>query len=505
MLLRLQVKGFKNLRDVDVRFGPLTCFVGTNGVGKSNVFDAIQFLRYLADSEIQHAAEAIRSPASGMFGPLDLFWEADPAGTIEMAADMIVPRETVDDFGRPARPSITILRYTLRFRYAAEPKPRLELAYEDLRHIQIGQAANAIGFPHTEDFRRSVVIGKRQGGPFISTSSMRDSASGAHPRRVSDKRRPGKHELGHGSDSLHDAEPRASAAPDSVLGSDLQIVLHQDGGSRGRPVPPGKSPRTVLGGTGGSENPTVLSARREMSSWRSLHLEPSALRAPDPFGSEEHVSERGYHIAATLSRIAERRGDEARVFAEAANRLAGLVPEIESIRVRRDEVLRQNVVEAKTRGSSQWLGPRALSDGTLRFLALLTMQMDPEAGRVLCMEEPENGIHASRIPAMVLLLRDYAVDPELALADDNPLRQVVLNSHSPEVLKQLDVPEILFVDAIDGPVGRSATIGPINAVGNWRGEDAAVPLARLRAMLGGAPMSAMLKERQLTLGESSEW
>lgn len=31
MLLRLQVWNFKNLRDVTVRFGPMSCFVGPNG------------------------------------------------------------------------------------------------------------------------------------------------------------------------------------------------------------------------------------------------------------------------------------------------------------------------------------------------------------------------------------------------------------------------------------------------------------------------------------------
>ena len=41
MLLRLHIKGFKNLLDVDVQFGPLTCFVGHNGVGKSNVCHVI--------------------------------------------------------------------------------------------------------------------------------------------------------------------------------------------------------------------------------------------------------------------------------------------------------------------------------------------------------------------------------------------------------------------------------------------------------------------------------
>ena len=48
MLTRLQVSGFKNLVDVDVRFGPFTCIAGANGTGKSNLFDAIQFMSRLA-------------------------------------------------------------------------------------------------------------------------------------------------------------------------------------------------------------------------------------------------------------------------------------------------------------------------------------------------------------------------------------------------------------------------------------------------------------------------
>ena len=49
MLTRLRARGFKNLVDVELRFGPLTCVAGPNGVGKSNVFDAIRFLSLLAD------------------------------------------------------------------------------------------------------------------------------------------------------------------------------------------------------------------------------------------------------------------------------------------------------------------------------------------------------------------------------------------------------------------------------------------------------------------------
>ncbi len=49
MLTRLKVNGFKNLVNVDVSLGPFTCIAGVNGVGKSNLFDAIMFLSALAD------------------------------------------------------------------------------------------------------------------------------------------------------------------------------------------------------------------------------------------------------------------------------------------------------------------------------------------------------------------------------------------------------------------------------------------------------------------------
>lgn len=57
MLTRLKVSGFKNLVEVDVRMGPFTCIAGVNGVGKSNIFDAIQFLSLLTT----HLAATLQS------------------------------------------------------------------------------------------------------------------------------------------------------------------------------------------------------------------------------------------------------------------------------------------------------------------------------------------------------------------------------------------------------------------------------------------------------------
>jgi hypothetical protein len=78
-----------------------------------------------------------------------------------------------------------------------------------------------------------------------------------------------------------------------------------------------------------------------------------------------------------------------------------------------------------------------LSDGTLRFLALAVLEQDPEVQGVLCLEEPENGIHPARIPAMIKLLQDVATDVSEKLDLENPLRQVIVNTHSPAVVQQV--------------------------------------------------------------------
>ena len=44
-LSRLNLSNFKNYREIDVKFSPrINCFVGDNGVGKTNILDAIHYL-----------------------------------------------------------------------------------------------------------------------------------------------------------------------------------------------------------------------------------------------------------------------------------------------------------------------------------------------------------------------------------------------------------------------------------------------------------------------------
>jgi hypothetical protein len=124
------------------------------------------------------------------------------------------------------------------------------------------------------------------------------------------------------------------------------------------------------------------------------------------------------------------------VYAKVANRLSELIDDVSELGVNRDE--KRELLTLFVSGKDGTAHPaRALSDGTLRFLALAVLDLDPEAQGLLCLEEPENGIHPLRIPAILDLVQDLAVDSKVAVDSDNPLRQVIINTHSPAVVGQV--------------------------------------------------------------------
>ena len=221
-------------------------------------------------------------------------------------------------------------------------------------------------------------------------------------------------------------------------------------------------PRTVLSVANAAESPTALLARREMESWRLLQLQPSSLRLPNEFSAPTKLGMDGSHLAATLYRLAqlnnpykslealradETSDDEAAgmVYGQVANRLAELIDDVHEVWVDRDD--RRELLTLHVTAHEGTSHPaRALSDGTLRFLALAVLELDPEARGLLCFEEPENGIHPERIPAMLELLQDIATDTSEPIGPDNPLRQVIINTHSPALVKQVPDESLLVAE-----------------------------------------------------------
>jgi predicted ATPase len=422
MLTRLKITGFKNLVDVDVRFGPFTCIAGANGAGKSNLFDSIMFLSALADNPLIDAAKAVRDEGGRASDIRNLFHCVGEyhAGKMTFEAEMIVPEWGIDDLGQEAKAKITFLRYQIAIGFRADSFSRsggLELLHEELSHINLGTASQNILFHHKASaWRYSAVKGRRSGGAFISTQ-------------------------GEGKERI--------------------IELHTDGEGGGRPrmILAASMPRTVLSTVNTAENPTVLMAKREMQSWRQLRLEPAALRKPDELSAQTMLAADGSHLAATLyclarmdsstesksSGLDSANQSQSTIYDRLSARLAQFIEDARGITVDHDEKRELlTVMLRKTDGTQH--PARSLSDGTLRFLAIALLELDRKSPGVICLEEPENGINPERILLLTEILQEIAVDVCAPVGPDNPLRQVIINTHSPEVIARIPDDSLLVAE-----------------------------------------------------------
>jgi hypothetical protein len=305
--------------------------------------------------------------------------------------------------GQKAEASITFLRYKLILAYRTQPDSltlgRVELVEEWLEQVVVSDPATYLGFLDSSNvWSKSVLTGRRRHPTFISTEWAKDERF---------------------------------------------IRLHQDKNvGQARRFKAQNLPRTVLSNVIAIESPTALLARNEMASWRLLQLEPSALRKSDFFTTPSGLQANGSHLAATLYHLAYNKPE---IYSQLTNRLAELIEDVRGINIDRDE--RRQLLTLELTDRSGTLHPaHALSDGTLRFLALAVMELDPKTTGVICLEEPENGIHPARISAILDLLRDIAMDTEFAVDADNPLRQVIINTHSPAVVQQIDPDDLLMAE-----------------------------------------------------------
>jgi predicted ATPase len=430
MITRLQVRGFKNLTDVDVRFGPLTCVAGPNGVGKSNLFDVIALLSSLAAGRtLDTAAGAIRGTHRRQEVRHLFQVRSEGVGQeLSLEVEMIVPRSGHDFLLKPVTASNTFLRYELRLVLAPGAGgigTTLRIAHEELSAILPKSWERCLAFESTPAWRDSVLHSTRE-GRYVRTEGETNEAV---VKMFADT------DVG-----------RGRGRPTLAYAADL--------------------PQTMLStAQDGAAHPTAVLARREMMSWIQLALEPSALRASDELHAPVSMDENGRHLARLLFTLQQR---DANTWTRVANHLAELVEEVRSVRVELDEKRELLTVMVTDRYGVE-LPASGLSDGMLRFLALAVMLEDPAPRGVICLEEPENGVHPRRVPIVLDLLRKMVVSLDHAVDADNPLRQVMLNTHSPIVVAQVLEDELLLARA-GATLLRSPRLGLtlLPLPGTWR-------------------------------------
>jgi predicted ATPase len=87
---------------------------------------------------------------------------------------------------------------------------------------------------------------------------------------------------------------------------------------------------------------------------------------------------------------------------------------------------------SSSEGDRRWTVPASrLSDGTLRYLALLGVLLDPKPPRVVCIEEPELGLHPNLLGSVAELLRQASARTQLFVTTHSDLLVEALGDREP--------------------------------------------------------------------------
>lgn len=131
------------------------------------------------------------------------------------------------------------------------------------------------------------------------------------------------------------------------------------------------------------------------------------------------------HIETLLSKYVSRlpEGDVQRVWAEPVGRF------------QKDAML---YCEEQWPGSSEKLivDARGMSDGTLRFIGILTALLTRPKGSLIVIEEIDNGLHPSRAGILLEMLNEIATERQI---------DILMTTHNPALLDELGLEMIPFI------------------------------------------------------------
>ena len=169
----------------------------------------------------------------------------------------------------------------------------------------------------------------------------------------------------------------------------------------------------------------------------------AAMRRPAHIEQNPVLAEDGSNLSAVLSSLVL---EHREAWEELESALGAVIPGFESISVKPRGNRGMAIGVWRERGVKEELSLGDLSEGTLRLLCWLSLAVSPNLPPVVCVDEPELGLHPRVLPTLAGIFKLAAARSQLLIA-----------THSPHFLSHFDLEDIAVMRKEDG---RAALVRP---------------------------------------------
>lgn len=158
--------------------------------------------------------------------------------------------------------------------------------------------------------------------------------------------------------------------------------------------------------------------RKFLKSFTVYHFHDTSLsspmRKPCPINDNDKLRHDASNLAAYLYRLQQ---TTPQTFNMIENVIRSIAPYFKRFILRPNPAMRNFItLEWEENDSDMYLDATNLSDGTLRFIALTTLLLQPELPETVIIDEPELGLHPTAINKLAALVRNAAKQKQIILA-----------------------------------------------------------------------------------------
>lgn len=165
--------------------------------------------------------------------------------------------------------------------------------------------------------------------------------------------------------------------------------------------------------------------RRHLDRWRLYHFHDTSSSSPMKktvdLNDNRYLRPDGSNLVAFLYYLREKHQASYSLIRRTIQRVAPFFDDfqLEPQKLSPDKIR----LEWRHKGSEAYFDASSLSDGTLRFMALTTLFLQPEAYRpsVILVDEPELGLHPYAITMLASLVKQASIKTQVILATQSPL------------------------------------------------------------------------------------